>query len=222
MQTRTIASLPRLILNSLAVGQKTMECGGSEVLHEGLTPGEERANVVNIDWGQSTTYRGPRTDAAGLTGTTWPVTSQSNRWRIGASRCLTLGAASSRVPASIQVATCTGCTAPIDGTPALAHQAPGIRQRRGRRPGACAGCGCWRRRIRESACRRGRRRPRRSPARLASPVGETDPASFHYVLNRGPTNFFNRVDHGIKPNGDRISIGTHPSHRSFPFLRVFR
>ena len=44
-----------------------------------------------------TTCRGPRTDAAGLTGTTWPVTSQSNRWRIAASRCLTLGAASSRV-----------------------------------------------------------------------------------------------------------------------------
>jgi hypothetical protein len=36
---------------------------------------------------------------------------------------LTLGAASSRVAASIQVATCTGWTAPIDGTPALAHQA---------------------------------------------------------------------------------------------------
>ncbi len=70
-----------------------------------------------------TTCRGPRTDAAGLTGTTWPVTSQSNRWRIAASRCLTVGAASSRVAASIQVATCTGCTAAIDGTPALAHQA---------------------------------------------------------------------------------------------------
>ena len=61
-----------------------------------------------------TTCRGPRTDAAGLTDTTWPVTSQSNRWRIAASRCLTLGAASSRVPASIQVATCTGWTAAID------------------------------------------------------------------------------------------------------------
>src|SRR5271169_4506882 len=70
-----------------------------------------------------TTCRGPRTDPAGLTGTTWPVTSQSNRWRIAASRCLTLGAASSRVPASIQVATCTGWTAAIDGTPALAHHA---------------------------------------------------------------------------------------------------
>ena len=58
-----------------------------------------------------TTWRGPRTEPAGLTGTIWPVTSQSNRWRIAASRCLTLGAASSRVPASIQVATCTGCTA---------------------------------------------------------------------------------------------------------------
>src|SRR6202011_2017575 len=62
-----------------------------------------------------TTCRGPRTDAAGVTGTTWPVTSQSKRWRIAASRCLTLGAASSRVLASIQVATCTGCTAVIDG-----------------------------------------------------------------------------------------------------------
>jgi hypothetical protein len=39
-----------------------------------------------------TTCRGPRTDLAGLTGTTWPVTSQSNGWRIAASRCLTLGA----------------------------------------------------------------------------------------------------------------------------------
>ena len=37
-------------LNSLAVSQKTMECGGSEVLHEGLTPGKERANVVKVDW----------------------------------------------------------------------------------------------------------------------------------------------------------------------------
>ena len=62
-------------------------------------------------------------DPAGFTGTTWPVTSQSKRWRIAASRCLTLGAASSRVPASIQVATCTGYTASIDATPAVAHQA---------------------------------------------------------------------------------------------------
>jgi hypothetical protein len=36
---------------------------------------------------------------------------------------LTLGAASSRVPASIHVATCTDRTALIDGTPTLAHQA---------------------------------------------------------------------------------------------------
>src|SRR5438067_13618995 len=66
-----------------------------------------------------TTWLGPRTECAGLTGTTWPVTSQSNRWRIAASRCLTLGAASSRVPASIQVATCTGWTAPIQLRPGL-------------------------------------------------------------------------------------------------------
>jgi hypothetical protein len=36
---------------------------------------------------------------------------------------LTLGAASLRVSASIQVATCTGWTAAIYGTPAIAHQA---------------------------------------------------------------------------------------------------
>jgi hypothetical protein len=40
-----------------------------------------------------------------------------------ASRCLTEGAASWRFDASIQVATCTGWTPAIDGTPALAHQA---------------------------------------------------------------------------------------------------
>jgi hypothetical protein len=70
-----------------------------------------------------TTCRGPRTVCVGLTGTTWPLTSQSNKCRSAASRCLTEGAASSRVAASIQVATCTGWTAPIAGTPALAHQA---------------------------------------------------------------------------------------------------
>jgi hypothetical protein len=35
---------------------------------------------------------------------------------------LTLGAAGLRVAASIQVATCTGYTAAIDGTPASSHQ----------------------------------------------------------------------------------------------------
>jgi hypothetical protein len=38
---------------------------------------------------QVTTWRGPRTAPAGFTGTTWPVTSQSNRCRSAASRCLT-------------------------------------------------------------------------------------------------------------------------------------
>ena len=69
-----------------------------------------------------TTCRGPRTEPAGLTGTTWPVTGRSNKWRIAARRCLTLGAAGLRVAASIQVATCTGYTAAIDGTPASSHQ----------------------------------------------------------------------------------------------------
>jgi hypothetical protein len=36
---------------------------------------------------------------------------------------LTEGAANLRVDASIQVATCTGWTAAIDGTPISAHQA---------------------------------------------------------------------------------------------------
>ena len=40
-----------------------------------------------------TECRGPRTECAGLVGTTWPVTSQSNNMRIEARCCLTLGAA---------------------------------------------------------------------------------------------------------------------------------
>ncbi len=59
--------------------------------------------------------------AAGFTGTTWPVTSQWNRWRMEASCCFTVGAASSWAWFSIQVATCCGATAAIDGTPASAH-----------------------------------------------------------------------------------------------------
>ena len=69
-----------------------------------------------------TTCDGPRTEAAGLVGMTWPITSQSNRWRMAASCCLTLGAALSRVCSSIKVATCSGCTEAIDGTPAFSHQ----------------------------------------------------------------------------------------------------
>lgn len=40
---------------------------------------------------ERTTWRGPRTEAAGFAGTTWPLTSQSNRYPTAASRCLTLG-----------------------------------------------------------------------------------------------------------------------------------
>ena len=39
---------------------------------------------------------GPRTAAAGLCGTTWPTTSQSNSIRIAASCCFTVGAERSR------------------------------------------------------------------------------------------------------------------------------
>jgi hypothetical protein len=37
-------------LNSLVVNQNTCEAGDSVVLHNGLTPGEERVNVVKFDW----------------------------------------------------------------------------------------------------------------------------------------------------------------------------
>jgi hypothetical protein len=45
-----------------------------------------------------------------------------DKWRIAARRGLKLGAASSHVAASIQVATYTGGAATIDGTPPAAHQ----------------------------------------------------------------------------------------------------
>jgi hypothetical protein len=48
-----------------------------------------------------TACEGPRTEPAGFTGTTWPVTSQSNSWRSAASRALAVGAACSRVCCSI-------------------------------------------------------------------------------------------------------------------------
>jgi hypothetical protein len=64
-----------------------------------------------------------RAPCAGFTGTTWPFTSQSNRCAALRAAARRSGAESSRVDASIQVATCTGWTAAIDGTPALAHQA---------------------------------------------------------------------------------------------------
>ena len=67
--------------------------------------------------------RGPRTDAAGFAGMTWPITSQSNRWRTPASCCLTLGAASSRPSASTQAATWSGCTPASEATPRASHQA---------------------------------------------------------------------------------------------------
>jgi hypothetical protein len=37
-------------LNSLVVSQNTRETGDSVVLHNGLTPEEERVNVVKFDW----------------------------------------------------------------------------------------------------------------------------------------------------------------------------
>lgn len=51
------------------------------------------------------------------------LTSQSSRWRMAARCCLTVGAASSRDCASIQVTTCSGWTAAIDVTPCPSHQA---------------------------------------------------------------------------------------------------
>jgi hypothetical protein len=60
-------------------------------------------------------YRVRRVDRNDLAGDE-PIEQTTDR----GSRCLTLGAASSRVAASIHVATCTGWTAAIDGTPTLA------------------------------------------------------------------------------------------------------
>ena len=70
-----------------------------------------------------TACEGPRTETAGFTDTTWPVTSQSNRRRIAANRSLTVGAARSCVWRSIHAATWSACTAVTDGTPASAHHA---------------------------------------------------------------------------------------------------
>ena len=66
---------------------------------------------------------GPRTELAGLTATTWPITSQSKRWRSAASFCLTVGAETFRPRASIQVATWSGSTAASERTPCASHQA---------------------------------------------------------------------------------------------------
>ena len=44
-------------------------------------------------------------ELAGFTGTIWPITSQSKRWRISASRALAVGAACSLVCISIHAAT---------------------------------------------------------------------------------------------------------------------
>jgi len=40
---------------------------------------------------------GPRTVVAGLVGTIWPVTSQSNSMRVAANRCLAVGALCERL-----------------------------------------------------------------------------------------------------------------------------
>ena len=96
-----------------------------------------------------TTCDGPRTEAAVLIGTIWPITSQSNRCRSAARRCLTVGGDSARVWASIHVATCSGCKrrSRRSSYPCTSLE---TRWPHGHRPGACAGCECSRRRIPES------------------------------------------------------------------------
>ncbi len=62
--------------------------------------GESSLSKLNCAWLPSSTAvlpernpgRGPPTEAAGFTGTTWPLTGQSNRCRRLASCCLTVGA----------------------------------------------------------------------------------------------------------------------------------
>lgn len=65
---------------------------------------------------------GPRTDTAGLAGTTWQRTSQSKRRRTAASRCLTVGAARSSPSCSIHAATWSGWICGSALTPRIAHQ----------------------------------------------------------------------------------------------------
>ena len=79
-------------------------------------------NGTGIALNGHTLTLGDGTDPAGLIGTTWPVTSQSNRCRRAARRSLTVGAACSCVCCSIQAATCSGCTAVIDPTRLASHQ----------------------------------------------------------------------------------------------------
>jgi hypothetical protein len=52
-----------------------------------------------------TAWDGRRTELVGLAGTTWPVSSQSNRCRIAARRSLTVGAAHFCYYNSIKAAT---------------------------------------------------------------------------------------------------------------------
>jgi hypothetical protein len=57
-----------------------------------------------------TTCPGPRTNADGLTGTTWPVTAKSNTWRNRDEPMVDPQRREPLAPATIQVATCTGWT----------------------------------------------------------------------------------------------------------------
>ena len=73
--------------------------------------------------GQALRGDGPPADAAGFAGMTWPVTSQSKRWRIAARRCLTVGAERSGPSCSMVAATCRGLMSAIDATSARWRQA---------------------------------------------------------------------------------------------------
>ena len=64
---------------TVSVGMLSISCRHSSPSSTGVLP-------------VFTTCFGPRTAAAGLIGTTWPVTSQSNSMRTAASCCFTSGA----------------------------------------------------------------------------------------------------------------------------------
>ena len=106
-----------------------------------------------------TLWAGPRTEAAGLVGITWPITSQSNRRRIAARRCFAVGAGA-RLAQRLDVG---GDVERLDGRdrgdpPALA---PGQEFAHGAGVGAARvwRCGSRRRRIRGSGAAPCRRRP---------------------------------------------------------------
>ena len=78
----------------MARSRRPTTVAASMLSSSALASSEESTGVEPL----LTEWRGPRTECAGLVGTTWPVTSQSNSMRMQARCCFTVGAAT--VPCS--------------------------------------------------------------------------------------------------------------------------